>query len=63
MILNMSPGLLHTIDISAVLVLSSALIGIFPAMTTVVTFIWVCLRVYEMDTIQCLLHKRKCKKD
>lgn len=60
----MIPGnVLSLIDLSSLVVLGGVFTGVLPTATAVVTFIWVCVRLYETDTIQCLVHKRRCPKD
>lgn len=35
----------------------AALIGALPAITTVLSFVWVCIRLYETKTVQKLLKR------
>lgn len=47
----------HLIDIAAVTGLLAVLLGILPHATAVLTFIWVCVRLYETATVRLLLER------
>lgn len=46
---------LAAIDGSAITITAGALIGWLPAATTVLTFIWVLIRIYETKTMKRML--------
>lgn len=59
----LSGNVLSVIDLSSVTLLGLALLSLVPAFTSILTLIWIAIRVYETDTIQCLIHRRKCNHD
>lgn len=52
-------GLKHMLDAAAIAALLGNLISLLPAASTVLTFIWAGLRVYESPTVQRWLARRR----
>lgn len=52
-------GLKHAIDAISIVALFSSLISLMPAASTLMTFIWASLRVYETPTVQGWLKRRR----
>lgn len=48
-------------DVTSVATVSAALMGWLPAIAALVTIIWTGIRIYETDTVQNWLKKRKEK--
>ena len=44
-------------DIGALGITAGALFEILPSVTAIASLIWVCIRIYETDTVQKLLGK------
>jgi len=55
--------ILNLADASFVGLFVLALTSVVPALTSILTLAWVALRVYEMDTVQCWIKKRRCPKN
>jgi len=53
-------NVLAVVDVSFITIGVMALLGIVPAITAVMSMVYVGIRLYETDTIQCLLYKRHC---
>jgi len=49
----------NAIDIGAIAGLAGVLTGILPVVTTWLSFLWVCLRIYETKTVQRLIHGKQ----
>jgi len=49
----------HTLDAVSIMALLGNLISILPAASTVLTFIWCGLRIYESPTVQRWLERRQ----
>jgi len=49
----------NAIDIGAIVGLAGVLTGILPVVTTWLSFLWVCLRIYETKTVQRLIHGKQ----
>lgn len=49
----------HLLDVAAIAALLGNLISILPAASTVLTFIWAGLRVYESPTVQRWLKRAR----
>lgn len=56
---HLPDSLKHVLDALSIMTLLGNLISILPAASTVLTFIWASLRVYESPTVQGLLKARK----
>jgi hypothetical protein len=60
---NLSEATLHVLDGSAPATFLGVTLNLIPQATTVIVFLWVLVRLYETDTVQCWVHKRKCHKE
>lgn len=50
-------------DVGAVSTLIATLFSWLPSATALVTFVWICIRLYETKTIQRLLQRRRPRAD
>jgi hypothetical protein len=55
----MQDGDKTVLDISALGVTTGALFEVLPSITALASLIWVCIRIYETETVQSLLGKQK----
>ena len=58
---NMSEPTKHIVDLASVTTLLGTLIGLLPNITAFLTFVWMCIRIYETDTVQSILGRKKAK--
>ena len=56
-------NVVSALDATFVTIFFASLISWAPPATVLASLIWVLIRIYETDTIQCLVHKRRCPKD
>ncbi len=49
----------HVIDITSIGALVATLFGWLPHVTALLTFVWMCIRIYETRTVQRFLNRRK----
>lgn len=49
----------HTLDLIGVAVVLSALADWLPPLAALASLIWTCIRIYETDTVQRLLGRKK----
>jgi hypothetical protein len=49
----------NSIDIGALAGLVGVLTGLLPIITTWISFVWVCIRLYETKTMQRLIHGKQ----
>jgi hypothetical protein len=52
----------NELDVTAVGLLFVTLLGWLPHITTIVTLIWSCIRLYETKTVQAWLNRRRARK-
>ena len=55
----MQDGDKAALDIGALGVTAGALFEVLPSVTALASLIWVCIRIYETETVQSLLGKQK----
>jgi hypothetical protein len=53
----MTHPLEHVVDAGAITALAAVLFGVLPHATALLTFVWVCIRLYETKTIQAALRR------
>jgi hypothetical protein len=58
---NISEPTKHVVDFAAVTTLLGTLIHLLPSATAFLTFVWMCIRIYETDTVQSILGRKKIK--
>jgi TctA family transporter len=58
---HMSEPTKHIIDVASVTSLLGTLVGVLPDITAFLTFVWMCIRIYETDTVQSILGRKKAK--
>jgi len=56
---TMQDGDKAALDIGALGVTAGALFEVLPSITALASLIWVCIRIYETETVQSLLGKQK----
>jgi hypothetical protein len=49
----------HVVDGLSVTTVVGALVGVLPSIAALFTIVWTALRIYESDTVQKLLGKKK----
>ncbi len=49
----------HVIDVTSIGALVATLFGWLPHVTALLTFVWMCIRIYETKTVQRFLNRRK----
>ena len=54
---------LATVDAISVSTVIGTLMGLLPTMAALFTIVWTVIRIYETDTVQGWLRKRKQRKD
>lgn len=60
---NIPLSIVNLLDGSAFVTAAAGLFtDMIPPATSALVFVWALIRVYETETIQCLLHRRKCYK-
>lgn len=53
----------HVGDAVSVVTVAGTLMELLPAVAAVLTIVWTCIRIYETDTVQRLLGKKKPEQD
>mgnify|MGYP001214837726 CR=1 FL=1 len=48
----------HTLDLSALAILAAVLGNVLPSIVSVLSAIWIAIRVYETDTVQKWLGRK-----
>jgi hypothetical protein len=56
---HMSETTKTAVDAVSVVTVVGTLMEVLPAVAAIVTIIWTCIRIYETDTVQKLLGKKK----
>jgi hypothetical protein len=56
---HLSENTKHIIDFASVATVLGALVEVLPAIAAIFTIVWTAIRIYETDTIQGLLGKKK----
>jgi len=56
---HLSDNTKHIIDLASVATVLGALVDVLPAIAAIFTIVWTAIRIYETDTIQGLLGKKK----
>ena len=56
---HLSENTKHIIDFASVATVLGALVEVLPAIAAIFTIVWTAIRIYETDTIQSLLGKKK----
>ena len=56
---HLSENTKHIIDFASVATVLGALVEVLPAIAAVFTIVWTAIRIYETDTVQGLLGKKK----
>ncbi len=49
----------HIIDVTSIGALVATFFGWLPHVTAILTFVWMCIRIYETKTVQRFLNRRK----
>ena len=49
----------HMIDGASILTVIGTLVELLPAVSAVLSIIWVAIRIYETDTVQKLVNRKK----
>ena len=57
----MSNEMKELIDWTAVAALLGVLAQLITPLASLATFIWMCFRIYEMCTVQRIIHKSQCR--
>jgi len=58
---NLSEGVKHGVDVVSAGTAIGALAGWLPEIAALFTIIWTSIRIFESDTVQSLLNRRKGK--
>ena len=56
---HLSENTKHIIDFASVATVLGALVEVLPAIAAIFTIVWTAIRIYETDTVQGLLGKKK----
>lgn len=56
---NMPEGLKHLLDATSLIALLGSLISVLPAVASLLTIVWTCIRIYETATVQTMLGRKK----
>jgi hypothetical protein len=56
---HLSENTKHIIDFASVATVLGALVELLPAIAAIFTIVWTAIRIYETDTMQGLLGKKK----
>ena len=56
---EMSDGMKHTIDVASIATVVGALVNFLPSIAALLTVLWTGIRIYETDTVQRLLRRKK----
>lgn len=56
---NMPDGLKHLLDATSIIALLGSLISVLPAVASLLTIVWTCIRIYETATVQTMLGRKK----
>jgi len=56
---HMSETTKNAVDAVSVVTVVGTLMEVLPAVAALATIIWTCIRIYETDTVQKLLGKKK----
>lgn len=56
---NMPDGLKHVLDATSFIALLGSLISVLPAVASLLTIVWTCIRIYETATVQTMLGRKK----
>ena len=49
----------HMIDGASILTVIGTLVEFLPAVSAILSIVWVAIRIYETDTVQNLVHRKK----
>jgi hypothetical protein len=52
-------GLKHALDAVSIIALLGSLISVLPAVASLLTIVWTVIRIYETETVQRALGRRK----
>jgi hypothetical protein len=53
----------HVVDALSVVTVLGTLVDMLPSIAALFTIVWTAIRIYETDTVQFMLRKRKEKQD
>lgn len=56
---DLPDGLKHVLDATSIVALLGSLISALPAVASVLTIVWTCIRIWETATVQALLGRKK----
>lgn len=56
---DLPDGLKHVLDATSIVALLGSLISVLPAVASVLTIVWTCIRIWETATVQALLGRKK----
>ena len=56
---HLPDGIKHLFDALSVTALLGSLISVLPAVASVLTILWTAIRIYETDTVQAFINRRK----
>lgn len=56
---DLPDGLKHVLDATSIVALLGSLISVLPAVASVLTIVWTCIRIWETTTVQALLGRKK----
>lgn len=56
---DLPDGLKHVLDATSIVALLGSLISVLPAVASVLTIVWTCIRIWETATVQALIGRKK----
>lgn len=56
---DLPDGLKHVLDATSIVALLGSLISVLPAVASVLTIVWTCIRIWETATVQALVGRKK----
>lgn len=56
---DLPDGLKHVLDATSIVALLGSLISVLPAVASLLTIVWTCIRIWETATVQAMLGRKK----
>jgi len=56
---DLPDGFKHALDATSIVALLGSLISVLPAVASVLTIVWTCIRIWETATVQAMLGRKK----
>lgn len=56
---DLPDGLKHVLDATSIVALLGSLISVLPAVASLLTIVWTCIRIWETATVQEMLGRKK----